>query len=235
MNNENNNNNNNNNNNENEENIIIVTSNIIEKYPYFQAMRSFHNLPKNKNLILHRNTSGFSNKEFDALKKILEIGTTENYALAEFFKNYLGANENTNYYDPLVIQRVLPVKKGRYNRTVGKKQKQRWRRYARNENENNNLFDKATRKLKVKEEIMKILLAQKLNELEKMKHTLGNNRAHEALGHHARATATYSKYGKSKRPSTTSRTTRKHELNRIIRNLTRRAARENKSRVHEEN
>lgn len=87
---------------------IRVPAKKVEQIPYFRAMKNFKKLPNHTDIILERNSSGFTNNEFDALKNIIEGTGTSNIKMANFFQNYLGLPHNypvykfkkTEFYEP---------------------------------------------------------------------------------------------------------------------------------------
>ena len=140
----------NSNNNANDRNIIVIKPQHISKYPYFQAMSHFYNIPMGKNIVLERNSSGFNDKEFNALKSIIEKGTTPNYKMAMFLRNYLQIHESEpNVYDPMItMPKPIERKKGYYVRIPGRKARQLTRKAAAKYNNNNwNLYEPTNKEL----------------------------------------------------------------------------------------
>ena len=84
----------NNTSNNNDKDVIVITPNMSKNIPYFEGMRSFYRINPTDDLVIKRKLSEFSNDEFDALKSIMESGSTSKYELASFFANYLGIKKN---------------------------------------------------------------------------------------------------------------------------------------------
>jgi hypothetical protein len=99
-------------NNNNDSDKIVFTPEMVERIPYFKAMRSFHAMSPNANIILYRNTSGFNDETFNVLKEISETGSTRHYKIGKFLKNYLQVPNNINilYTPTLPAQETVPRK-----------------------------------------------------------------------------------------------------------------------------
>jgi hypothetical protein len=213
----------------NEHNIIIIKPNVGNSIPYFKAMRSFYNIAPNANMVIERNTSGFSSNEFNTLKNIVETGTTPKYKYAEFFQNYLGLNKNA--YNPTVnMPEPILRKKGYYVRMPGKKDRQRTRKAATKFNNNDwNLYEPSR-----KEQLKAVEMAERQSERENVaalvENVLGPNRVNMVVSVNEKAMR--SKYPKSKRPSRTSRKTEEHEENKVIRTIVRNKNRTRKAQRH---
>jgi hypothetical protein len=201
------------NNNSNGRDIIVITPNKSKKIPYFNAMRRFYGIPANKNIEIVRNNGDFSNDEFDALKNIIETGTTSKHELATFFANYLGVNKN--FYNPTlpsseVAQRKRPIASVSHV-TVRKPayiSRNHFYNYPNYPNYNSIMNEEPTRKELLKNALMKVLAEERNNEAVVVENILGNRPNVVSLALEAKKN--YSKASKSKRPSRTSRVTRKH-------------------------
>jgi len=197
------------NNNSNGRDIIVITPNKSKNIPYFEGMRRFYGIPVNKNIEIVRKNGDFSNNEFDALKSIIESNSTSKYELATFFANYLGVNKN--FYNPTlpsseVAQRKRPVASVSH---VTVQKPAYIRNYYLNYPNNNSIMnEEPTRKELLKEALMKVLAEERNNEAVVVENILGNRPNVVSLA--LKAKKNYSKASKSKRPSRTSRVTRKH-------------------------
>ena len=142
------------NSNNNNNDTIVLKYNDASKIPYFEGMIGFYNIGPGQNIVLERNTSGFSNDEFDALRKILAKKGSEKYEISMFLRNYLLLPENyPNTYNPTVPARTaLPKPHGYYRAAPGKKQRQRYFKLS-SRNNNWNL-NEPTRKELLKAEEM---------------------------------------------------------------------------------
>jgi hypothetical protein len=221
--------------NNNEGNTIVIKASTAEKIPYFQAMRSFYNIPANKNLVVERNSSGFTAEEFNTLKNIVETGSTPKHKYAEFFQNYLGINGNV--YNPTVMMPApIERKKGYYVRMPGKKARQLTRKAAAKFNNNNWYLNEPTRKELLKEAEMSERQAESENVAALVESVLGPNGVNVVVAETERAKAIRSKYPKSgKRPSKTSGTTLKHHSNKHLRQTLRKLNKKAKELTYEEN
>jgi hypothetical protein len=228
----------NSNNNANDRNIIVIKPHHISKYPYFQAMSHFYNVPMGKNIVLERNSSGFNDKEFNALKSIIEKGTTPNYKMAMFLRNYLQIHESEpNVYDPMItMPKPIERKKGYYVRIPGRKARQLTRKAAAKYNNNNwNLYE-PTNKEVLKAAEMANREAERENVAALVEEVLGPNRVNTVIVETEKATANRTKYNKSgKRPSKTSGTTLKHIANKHLRQTLRKLNKRAKELKYEEN
>jgi hypothetical protein len=222
-------------NNINEGSIIVIKPNVGNSIPYFKAMRSFYNISPNANMVIERNSSGFTSEEFNTLKNIVETGSTPKYKYAEFFQNYLGLNKNV--YNPTVdMPPPVPTKKAYYIRIPGKKNRQRTRKAAARFNNNIwNLYE-PTRKELLKEAEMAERESERENVAALVENILGPNRVNVVVTETEKAKAVRSKYPKSgKRSSKTSSTTLKHRANKHLRQTLRQLNRRNKGLKVEEN
>lgn len=210
------------NNNNNSENSIIITYNNATKIPYFEAMASFYNVKPGTNIVLERNNSGFSDREFDALKSILTKKTTENYEMAMFLRNYLQLPEEyQNIYDPTVNIPVLKQKRGYYPRMT----KRKYKNY--NKNNNNNNYWKLTKEEMENAYYKMMMNKEKEAELEELANIIQSNSASKQIN---AAKAIRSKYPKSgKRPSKTSKKTSTHRANKYMRQTLRKLNRKIKN------
>jgi len=223
------------NSNNNDRNIIVIKASTAEKFPYFQAMRSFYNIPVNKNLVVERNSSGFTSEEFNTLKNIVETGSTPKYKYANFFQNYLGINGNV--YNPTVmLPAPIERKKGYYVRIPGKKARQLTRKAAAKYNNNNwNLYEPTNKEL-LKAAKMANREAERENVAALVEEVLGPNRVNSVVVETEKARENRTKYNKSgKRPSKTSGTTLKHRANKHLRQTLRKLNRRNKALKVENN
>lgn len=222
-------------NNVNEGSIIVIKPNVGNSIPYFKAMRSFYNISPNADMIIERNTSGFSNEEFNTLKNIVETGSTPKYKYAEFFQNYLGLNKNA--YNP-TINMPPPVlkKKGYYVRVPGKKYRQKTRKAAAKYNNNNWYLNELTNKELLKAAEMAERQAERENVAALVENVLGPNHVNAVVAETEKAKAIRSKYPKSGvRPSRMSRTTSKYQANKHLRQTLRNLNRRNKALKVENN
>jgi len=221
-------------NNSNGRDIIVITPNKSQKIPYFKAMRRFYGIPANKNIEIVRNNADFSNDEFDALKNIIETGSTSKYELATFFANYLGVNKN--FYNPTlpiseVAQRKRPIASVshvtvRKPAPINRNHFYSYQNYLKYPNNNSIMNEEPTRKELLKEALMKVLAEERNNEAVVVENILGNRPNVVSLA--LKAKKNYSKASKSKRPSRTSRTsrvTRKHAAEKEKRKRARKFAR----------
>jgi hypothetical protein len=228
----------NSNNNENDRNIIVIKPQHISKYPYFQAMSHFYNIPMGKNIVLERNSSGFNDREFNALKSIIENDMTSNYEMAMFLRNYLQLHESEpNIYNPMVtMPKPIERKKGYYIRIPGKKARQLTRKVTAKYNNNNwNLYEPTNKEL-----LKAVEMANRESERENVEAlveaVLGPNRVNVVVAETEKAKSMRSKYPKSgKRPSKTSRTSSKHLANKRLRQTLRKLNRHNKGLKVENN
>lgn len=221
-----------NSNNNNNTNIIVITPNHVSKYPYFQAMSNFYNIPMGKNIVIERNSSGFTNREFNALKSIIEKGTTPNYKMSIFLRNYLQSHvsEPNTFYPTVNMPKLIERKKGYYVRRPGRKERQRTRKATAKYNNNNwNVYEPTNKEL-LKDAIMANREAERDNVAALVEEVLGPNRINTVVAETEKATANRSKYGKSgKRQSKTSGTTLKHRTNKYLRQTLRKLNRELKN------
>lgn len=220
----------------NEDDIIVIKYNDAVKIPYFEGMMGFYNIGPGQNVILERSTSGFSNDEFDALRKILAKKGTEKYEISMFLRNYLLLPENyPNTYNPTLPARTaLPKPQGYFRPAPGKKQRQRRFRFS-SRNNNWNL-NEPTRKELLKEAEMANRQVKRENVAALVENILGPNRVNMVVSETEKAEAIRSKYPKSgKRPSKTSRTTAKHLANKRLRQTLRKLNKRAKELKYEEN
>jgi len=205
----------NNTSNNNDKDVIVITPNMSKNIPYFEGMRSFYRINPNDDLVIKRKLSEFSNDEFDALKSIMESGSTSKYALASFFANYLGINKNL--YNPTLpssevasSKRKRPVSHSLPVKLVPVKRSNNYNNYYNKYNNKYTNFNMPTRKELLKAALMEALEEQRNNEAVVVENVLGNTR-HNMVSLALKAKNVRSKYPKSgKRMSKTSRTSRKH-------------------------
>jgi hypothetical protein len=167
-------------------------------------------------------------KVFDALHDVLFTGHTSDRIVGKFIADYFMFPRNTNFYHPtLPVPKALRRPTGYYAAKPGKKQKQKTRKIVARFNNNAYLLEPTSKELR-KAQLMKEIAEERANALVAIGEVLGNERAHSVLARAERANANRTKYGKSKRPSRTSRTTSKHKGNSISRNLMRKHGRTHK-------
>jgi hypothetical protein len=172
-------------------------------------------------------------KVFDALQDVLFTGHTSDRIVGKFIADYFMFPRNTNFYHPtLPVPKALRKPTGYYVARPGKKQKQRTRKIQ--AKFNNNAFEQTAKELR-KAQLMREIEEERANALVAIGEVLGNERAHSVLARAEKANANRTKYGKSKRPSRTSRTTSKHRGNSISRNIMRKHGRTHKRMTENRN
>lgn len=161
-------------------------------------------------------------KVFDALYEVLFTGHTSDRIVGKFIADFFMFPRNTNFYHPtLPVPKALRRPTGYYAVKPGKKQKQKTRKLQAEFNSNDYLLEKQMSRELHKAQLMKEIAEERANALVAIGEVLGNERAHSVLARAEKANANRTKYGKSKRPSRTSRTTSKHRGNSISRNIMR--------------
>jgi hypothetical protein len=177
------------------------------------------------------------NQVWNALTAALLDGHVPDAVLARFIADWFIFDKNVNFFNPTLPEsKTVHVPKSVYFPAPGKKERQRERKYEREERLYNlGLFNDLTNKEKRKEQLLE--LKQELQELNRAnvealaEAAFGNNeKTSLVLAETGKATRVYSKYPKSgKRPSKTSRKTIEHRGNKIRENVRRKTARKTKS------
>ena len=168
-------------------------------------------------------------KVFDALHDVLYTGHTSDRIVGKFIADYFMFPKKTNFYHPtLPIPKAIRKPTGYYKAKPGRKQKQKTRKLQAEFNSNDYLLEKQMSKELRKAQLMKEIAEERENALAAIGEVLGNERAHSVLVRAEKENANRTKYGKSKRPSRTSKITSKHRGNSISRNIMRKHGRTHK-------